>query len=345
MHAPSPAAYATTLRWAHVPLAMFVLSIVWFVHFHFDAGRLWLAWAACGFRLLALALNFVHRREHQLQRSALRWTSWCCGATSSSRARSAVANPWAIVPQIGNLLLARVRRRRLHHAVAPRRCRCASPCGRRRRRRRGLHCRGRRLRRADHAGAGACADDRHAGCLRDRPGHGLRTGLGPDRGGTAGDAPARQRDAFPRRRRSRAERDPSGRRQGHDRAGQCAGGRPVRLPARRAGGHAGRPAGARALAWPRTPACARAMRRTRRREPMGAGRELFACRKDGSEIPGGGGAESDGDRRGPVRAGLGGRHHRPRGSWNRPRRASATSSRTCRGWRCWASCPGRSRTS
>ena len=39
MHSPSPAAYATTLRWAHVPLAMFVLAIVWFVRFHFDAGH------------------------------------------------------------------------------------------------------------------------------------------------------------------------------------------------------------------------------------------------------------------------------------------------------------------
>ena len=52
MHAPSPAAYAAMLRWAHVPLAMFVLAIVWFVRFHFGAGRLWLAWAASAFRLL-----------------------------------------------------------------------------------------------------------------------------------------------------------------------------------------------------------------------------------------------------------------------------------------------------
>ena len=35
MRSQSPAGYATTLRWAHVPLAMFVLSIVWFVHFYF----------------------------------------------------------------------------------------------------------------------------------------------------------------------------------------------------------------------------------------------------------------------------------------------------------------------
>ena len=40
MRAQSPAGYAATLRWAHVPLAMFVLSIVWFVHFYFDAGKI-----------------------------------------------------------------------------------------------------------------------------------------------------------------------------------------------------------------------------------------------------------------------------------------------------------------
>ena len=48
MRSQSPSSYATALRWAHVPLALFVLSIVWFVYFHFGAGRLWLALAACG---------------------------------------------------------------------------------------------------------------------------------------------------------------------------------------------------------------------------------------------------------------------------------------------------------
>ena len=59
MHAQSPVGYAAALRWAHVLLAMVVLSIVWFVHFYFDAGRLWLAYMTSGVRLLALGLNFV----------------------------------------------------------------------------------------------------------------------------------------------------------------------------------------------------------------------------------------------------------------------------------------------
>ena len=36
MQEQSPARYAATLRWAHVPLAMAVLSTVWFVHFYFE---------------------------------------------------------------------------------------------------------------------------------------------------------------------------------------------------------------------------------------------------------------------------------------------------------------------
>jgi PAS domain S-box-containing protein len=59
MQAPSAAAYAATLRWSHVPATLLALSTIWFVRFHFNAGRLWLAWAACGFRLLAFALNFT----------------------------------------------------------------------------------------------------------------------------------------------------------------------------------------------------------------------------------------------------------------------------------------------
>ena len=59
MHAQSPVGYANALRWAHVLLAIFVLSIVWFVYFYFNAGRLWLACLTSGIRLLALGLNFV----------------------------------------------------------------------------------------------------------------------------------------------------------------------------------------------------------------------------------------------------------------------------------------------
>jgi two-component system sensor kinase FixL len=104
MRAQSPVDYAVTLRWAHVPLAMVVLSMIWFVHFYFDAGRLWLAYTASGFRLFALALNFVtganvNFREVTAMDQTLLWG----GAVISGPV--GVVNPWVIVPQIGNVLL------------------------------------------------------------------------------------------------------------------------------------------------------------------------------------------------------------------------------------------------
>lgn len=104
MRAHVPADYAATLRWAHVPLAMVVLSMIWFVYFYFDAGKLWLAIVASGFRLVALALNFLtganlnFREVHSLDQVTLWGGAVIAGPIGS-------ANPWAIVPQIGNVVL------------------------------------------------------------------------------------------------------------------------------------------------------------------------------------------------------------------------------------------------
>jgi two-component system sensor kinase FixL len=104
MRAQSPDGYAATLRWAHVPLATFVLSMIWFVHFYFDSGRLWLAYAASSFRLLGLALNFVTGANVNFREvTAMDQMSLWGGAVVSGPV--GVANPWAIVPQIGNVLL------------------------------------------------------------------------------------------------------------------------------------------------------------------------------------------------------------------------------------------------
>jgi len=104
MQASSPGAYAATLRWAHVPLAMFVLAMVWFVYFHFGAGRLWLAWSVCGFRLLGLGLNFATGVNINFRTvSAMDLMTLWGGAVVSGPVGA--ANPWAVVPQFGNLLL------------------------------------------------------------------------------------------------------------------------------------------------------------------------------------------------------------------------------------------------
>src|SRR5262245_54905936 len=47
MQAASSETYATTLKWAQVPLCAFVLSTVGFVRSYFSTGRLWLAGTIC----------------------------------------------------------------------------------------------------------------------------------------------------------------------------------------------------------------------------------------------------------------------------------------------------------
>lgn len=83
---------------------MFVLAIVWFVRFHFDAGRPWLAWAVTGVRLLALALNFATGVNINFSEvSALDPLALWGGVIVTGPI--GIVNPLAIVPQFGNLLL------------------------------------------------------------------------------------------------------------------------------------------------------------------------------------------------------------------------------------------------
>jgi PAS domain S-box-containing protein len=104
MRAQSPAGYAAALRWAHVVLAVWVLSIVWFVYFYFDAGRLWLAYLTSGLRLLALGLNFVTGANINFREvSSLDQLVLWGGVVVSGPV--GITNPWGIVPQIGNALI------------------------------------------------------------------------------------------------------------------------------------------------------------------------------------------------------------------------------------------------
>jgi PAS domain S-box-containing protein len=59
MKASSPAAFATALRWAHVPVTLLVLTIMAYVLIHLRTGRLWLAVSAGTLRVLDLGLNVV----------------------------------------------------------------------------------------------------------------------------------------------------------------------------------------------------------------------------------------------------------------------------------------------
>ncbi len=339
MQSPSPAAYAATLRWAHVPLAMFVLSIVWFVRFHFDAGRLWLAWAATGFRLLALALNFVTGVNINFTEvSALDPLMLWGGVVVTGPI--GVANPLAIVPQIGNLLLlafvidASITLWRRGGADARRR---AVVVG---------------------GGVVVCivAVAGFAALITSGLVHAptivmpgvfiIVLAMGYELGWdliAAAQLASRLR-ASEMRFRAVVEAVPSAillvddkgtialaNAQaeglfGYSRAELVAMPIDRLVPDRFRGAHAG----------------LRGAVRDGSADPRDGRRPRAVCLPQGRQrVPGGSRAQSDGHRQGLVRAGVGGRHQPIADSSNGPRRASATSWRTCRGWRCWASCPDR----
>ena len=104
MRSETPAELATNALWSHVPLAVFVISLVGFVRLYFNAGRIWLAYTVIGTRLAALALNFLTGVNVNFREiTALDHLQLWGGAVVAGPI--GIPNPWAIVPQLSNLLL------------------------------------------------------------------------------------------------------------------------------------------------------------------------------------------------------------------------------------------------
>jgi len=104
MHAQTAAQYGALLRWAHLPVWMLLVSIVWFGRLYLRAGRLWLAWSVSGLRTLALFLNFLFTPNINFREiTSLRHLSWWGGETVS--APVGVPNPWTLVGQLSVVLL------------------------------------------------------------------------------------------------------------------------------------------------------------------------------------------------------------------------------------------------
>ncbi len=104
MRAETTAQYGAILRWAHLPVWMLIVSVVWFVRLYLRAGRLWLAWSVCGLRTLALMLNFLFTPNLNYREiTSLRHLSWWGGETVS--APLGVTNPWTLVGQLSVVLL------------------------------------------------------------------------------------------------------------------------------------------------------------------------------------------------------------------------------------------------
>ena len=114
--AQTPAEHALWLRWAHVPIAAIVVLIVVFVRLYFGVGRLWLAWAAVGFRLLTVLLNFTTGVNVNFQEvtgsAALSLPGGAC--LLPDRHAQCVADRRPDRQPVAG----RLRRRRLGHAVA-----------------------------------------------------------------------------------------------------------------------------------------------------------------------------------------------------------------------------------
>jgi len=103
MRSATPEHYATALRWAHVPLAVVIVSTVGFVRYYFAAGRAWLAAAVCTIRLLALALNFTTGVNLNFADISALSVGTLGGAGFSVPV--GFLNPWWAVAEIDNLLL------------------------------------------------------------------------------------------------------------------------------------------------------------------------------------------------------------------------------------------------
>jgi len=59
MRAQTPVEWAHVLRWAHVPVAILVFSLVWFIRLYLQAGSAWLAGSIYAVRALVLIVNFA----------------------------------------------------------------------------------------------------------------------------------------------------------------------------------------------------------------------------------------------------------------------------------------------
>jgi PAS domain S-box-containing protein len=104
IRAETPAQFGALLRWAHLPVWILIVSIVWFVRLYLRAGRPWLAWSVCGLRTLALVLNFLFTPNLNFKEiTSLRRLSWWGGETVS--APVGIPNPWTLIGQLSLLLL------------------------------------------------------------------------------------------------------------------------------------------------------------------------------------------------------------------------------------------------
>jgi PAS domain S-box-containing protein len=98
MRADTPAEFAAVLKWGHIVVWLLLVSNVGFIRFYLKAGRLWLAWTACGLRTLALLLNFLSGQNlNYIEVIRLRHISFLGESVAIAEG---VPNPWMLVGQL-----------------------------------------------------------------------------------------------------------------------------------------------------------------------------------------------------------------------------------------------------
>ena len=103
MLAETPLAFGTALRWGQVALWVWTVSLVGFVLFYLQAGRPWLAWAACGLRTFTLLPNFlIGQNLNYREITALRHIRFLGQSVSVAEG---VTNPWLLVGQLSVVAL------------------------------------------------------------------------------------------------------------------------------------------------------------------------------------------------------------------------------------------------
>ena len=131
MQAETPADLATNARWSHVPLAVFVISVVGFVRLYFNAGRIWLAYGGDRGSAGRPRAEFPDRRQREFSGDYGAGSSAALGRRRRLRAHR---NPESVGdrPPAQQPAARRVHRRCLHHPVAQGWARGAPPRGPRR---------------------------------------------------------------------------------------------------------------------------------------------------------------------------------------------------------------------
>lgn len=59
MRVETPLELLGAMRWGHVALLFWLVSIIWFVRLYLGSGRVWLAWTLCGLRAFYLLVGFL----------------------------------------------------------------------------------------------------------------------------------------------------------------------------------------------------------------------------------------------------------------------------------------------